>query len=548
LNVPSSFSKDFQAQFIFQQTGYLHGMGKIQAISVLMPLICSVLSTEATNTNKAYLTFYMMICSDINDLLSTKFRDDDEIDMLYKRIVETVIIHEGLYPISESMITWHQLIDLPFHIKKFGPLRCWWEFFGERSLSNLKNELPEGGSSNDKSIMKTSSVLEENNLQKNFNFNLNDHDKKGIINESNFNFTVGDHQLQYTDEKFLMSNLIGSEKLDKSDMKFNQFEIELLLDLFITEIKKHTKNIYEAYYNSPVYRMFTAYNYHKKLKNISSFYSFLNDCIDVNSHLYINFCISKKDSIYFILCKENNNYKNIEEAYFMLEDLETVKIILFNFSPLRFADALIFGVSMTSRGVSFAELENSMDNMPTNKLNILKNNWFSSKKCLSSWFKYRYDENSDINDQKFGFNNYTKYCFGQFNYFFRIYLPHDVILNGLPFASAVCRFSNTDDYMSTIDISTNEESYVLRQPFVALTNVFSTKLLVGARDIFKVPIKLKKNYNLINSETMKRTISDKNPRDANDLYLLDLQPYRKTVKFDSRNFNYHKFEYKNQYY
>jgi hypothetical protein len=122
-------------------------------------------------------------------------------------------------------------------------------------------------------------------------------------------------------------------------------------------------------------------------------------------------------------------------------------------------------------------------------------------------------------------------------------------LNGLPFASAVCRFSDTDDYMSTtIDISTNEESYVLRQPFVALTNVFATKVLVGARDILKIPIKLKKNYNLIYSETMKRLISDKNPSDAKDLYLLDLQPYRRTVKFDERNFNYHKFEYKKQYY
>ena len=81
---------------MFQQTGYLNGMGKIQAITVLMPLICTVLASEATNTNIAYITFYMMISTDINDLLSTKFKDDAEIDRLYQQIVETVIIHEGL--------------------------------------------------------------------------------------------------------------------------------------------------------------------------------------------------------------------------------------------------------------------------------------------------------------------------------------------------------------------------------------------------------------------------------------------------------------------
>jgi hypothetical protein len=52
-------------------------------------------------------------------------------------------------------------MDIVQRIKKCGPLRCWWEFNGERSLSNLKKEVPEGGASYDKTVMIKSSVLEE---------------------------------------------------------------------------------------------------------------------------------------------------------------------------------------------------------------------------------------------------------------------------------------------------------------------------------------------------------------------------------------------------
>ena len=210
--------------------------------------------------------------------------------------------------------------------------------------------------------------------------------------------------------------------------------------------------------------------------------------------------------------------------------------------------ALVFGIKMDSRGMSCVERNISMDNAPTNPLNKLKQNWFCSKDGLSSWFKYRYDKNSNINDEKFGISEYKNFCYGQFNYFFRAYLPDEIILHGIPLASAVCRFSELDKYMNTVIISTHEESFVLNQPFVVLTNVFSTKILVGGRDNVKLPFKLKKNYNQINCGTMNRRFSIYSPTDAIDLYFLDLDPHRRTVKFDVLNRNYNKFEYKKQYY
>ena len=97
-------------------------MDKIQTITVLIPLICTTLALDATNTNKAYLTFYCMLSSTYIDLLSPVFKSDAQIDNIFNRTLELLMLHEGLYPIQEAMICWHQLLDLVQLIKKFGPL------------------------------------------------------------------------------------------------------------------------------------------------------------------------------------------------------------------------------------------------------------------------------------------------------------------------------------------------------------------------------------------------------------------------------------------
>jgi hypothetical protein len=142
-------------------------------------------------------------------------------------------------------------------------------------------------------------------------------------------------------------------------------------------------------------------------------------------------------------------------------------------------------------------------------------------------------------------------------------LPGETLLHGLPMASAVCRTPKIDKYMNTIDLSTPSASYIKEKIFVVLTNVFSTKIMVGARDrkkhttqvngkittkIEKLPIKLKKNYNQINTKSTDRRFSNILPCDAHDLYLLDMQPHRRTLKYDKLNKNYNLFEYKKQDY
>ena len=113
-----------------------------------------------------------------------------------------MIIHEGLYPIQESMITWHQLIDFPLHIKKVGPLKVSWEFYGERSLSLLKKEEPDGDNSFDIAVMRSYSVLEEIKLQNNYNFTLEDFVNDDINDVNNFSVKFDQNFIIKFDQRF----------------------------------------------------------------------------------------------------------------------------------------------------------------------------------------------------------------------------------------------------------------------------------------------------------------------------------------------------------
>lgn len=57
---------------------------------------------------------------------------------------------EGLFPLNNMKSTTHQLIHLVESIASIGPIRCWWEFYGERLNHTIKETLPPGGLSSER--------------------------------------------------------------------------------------------------------------------------------------------------------------------------------------------------------------------------------------------------------------------------------------------------------------------------------------------------------------------------------------------------------------
>jgi hypothetical protein len=260
---------------------------------------------------------------------------------------------------------------------------------------------------------------------------------------------------------------------------------------------------------------------------------------------------------------ENDNHKL--QGYHTEQDvLNSKQIIVDDFRPYRFKTALVFGIKMDSRGIECSEQHASNPEhglVVNNSLNNLQLNWNNSK-SVSCWFKYRYNSKSFL-DTKFGCIDNLKivevqqgastvvtkflkdeFCFGQFNYFFRINLPSEPLLNGLPMASAVCRKATMDCYMQTIDIlNSDNASFLSQKRFVTLTNVYSTKILVGGRDNLKMPIQLRINYSDSHHVTTIRNFSNCQPNEVADLILLDLHPERQSVEYDNLN-NYYYQNYR----
>ena len=93
---------------------------------------------------RGYDTFYAMISEDFCDLLAPYFSEDD-LTQLQDRLFETVALHEGLFPITESRFTFHQLIHLVDNIKNWGPLSNSSEAAGERAIAMIKRTVPKNG-------------------------------------------------------------------------------------------------------------------------------------------------------------------------------------------------------------------------------------------------------------------------------------------------------------------------------------------------------------------------------------------------------------------
>ena len=563
LNVPKGCSGNIQCSFMFQRTGNVRALGKIQIISVLMPLICTLLALDGLGTKEksiAYLAFWMMLYDDFNDLLSPKFRHDQQIDALHMRVLETICLHEGLYPISESTICWHQLLDISSHIKKFGPIKGFWECSGERSLKVIKAKLPKGGLSYDKSVMLSYSKLENVNIKQSYCFEINDiyniksnqrtsGQNNTLNNINNFkNFSVWNNKMMYTDEKFFLMDVY------RGDCFFNEVELSYLLTDLITEIKKRSENFEDAVTKSPLFRLHIAYLYHKdpynKKNNLLSvkdsgnrnpcFFNFLINAIDAMDNDVENSLITKLSD--YKKQFDYNYSQHLNEGIIFYDDLEKTKIIFSdNFKPHRYSKALVYGIEMKSRGVSCVEKEFNKE--PSLKCNDLSNSW-SENASISSWFKFHMESSLKLpfkDDKNFGFSitTYDSLQYGQFNYFFRIHLPWEPLLDGLPMASATCRKTLIDHYIDIV--KTDSSSYDNKKRFVSLTNVFSTRILVGARDNQKKPIAINNDFNQQNSEAANRQkyLSKEPLSKATDLYFLDLDPHRKTVHYDKFNKNYY---------
>jgi hypothetical protein len=419
--------------------------------------------------------------------------DYNDIKRLYRKLLELLCLHEGMFPITENKIIWHQIIDLPLHIPKCGMIKNWWAISGERSLHSIKQYLPTGGLNNEATVMSRYTEVEDERTKEAYRTPTKDlsklqsqlHDERcikninGIINYSNTTFKL-----------FNVINFNILKRMMKTNVIHNDFEVDELLKVIIVEILKKTTSKQDALNKSPTFRVYNEYVIYKKNKKKSElfFYDFVKNSFGI-----------KKEQF---------------------DDFETVKkLIIYLHNPYQiYKRAIVYGVKMQGRGFEYKEDEfNAGITQYTDKtgnlrygvstifrtknvLNSIQNCWHHGK-SLSSWCSFRNylilnkieidNKINETNKELYDYDVSKKFFtteYGQFNYIFRINTDIEGLLNGIPLSSVTVRNIDlnlkNNYYINKVDLSTDDliESFNQKICFVSLTDVYSTKFLVGLYD------------------------------------------------------------------
>lgn len=448
--IPSGMSNDCRCKSIFQRTSYLGGGDHLYFITCLLkPMV------RQTSMPDEYKEFFILFSEIVIKLQYDSFEDGD-IDKLVKQVIELKAIHEGLFPPTEYSSIFHQLIHVAHFVKKFGPIRGYWEYPGERIHSLLKGFLTKGGINADRTMYNKYVNSEMHILKHAYS---GDRTKRTPNKLTKIIRSIDDNSvLTYGPNKELIYD-IGTLRLQKETnykpKTFNAFEMDSLLKAMVTEVRKQTADEADASFNSSLYRLYISYQANSK--NYSTFWTFIEAISKMESNDFENKIICNKYDIRYL-----------KEGFVYQRDLKTVKELTVDSKAKSYDKAIVYGSELKSRGAAralrdFDEIEKQK------QLKEDQSNWWKSHEC-DSWCQYRFVEDP------WNIHCEEKILFAQINYFFRFQLPNDNILNGVPFASVVTRKTDNNNFVKL------ELASYGRNIFIPVTNIVSTRILLAPYD------------------------------------------------------------------
>ena len=433
--IPKGYVNDYAMTNPIQQNGYLTGIRKINFSRILIPTLLAF-----TKLPKAYRVLYCLFAKVLNAFFSPIIKESD-IEVLRLKIIELVAIKEGLFTNQECYVIFHQLVDLVEHVKMLGPFIGWNCLYGERMISMLKRLKPDGGKSYDK-------VIANRYLQK----------RNSIITD----VFEGDKPIKSDLDQYNRIRLIGKPKtFDMSEIDLNKLT-DAIVHVFETLRKLGIESEETLLVKSSVYRLYKCSRYHINDMNnnwCSNFYEFLSYCrVQLGKHF-----------IYDVEEKNVKNLKsNVNHGLVFVKDLNSVHALLKKRTTFS-TQISTCGVKIRGRG--------RMDG----RLDSLSNCWNLSKHS-SSWIRYyiRRDDRS---------KNLKLTSYAHANYFLRLHIEHDEVLNFMSFAnithreSCINHFSALDTQSTSVLTSVNvvrlsdqndmHPSQVIRK-FIPLVDILPT--------------------------------------------------------------------------
>ena len=584
LIIPVGFKDTFEVKSLFVYTKTQKFNIKMNIIKSIIPLVMFLLDREMPTEYKA---LFMMFSELVVDLMSPVIDSSDiASDLLHYRVIEFLVLFQGFFPPTEHHMVFHFLIHFAKHIKVAGIIKNWSSYAGERGNSFVKSFIKRGGANFEKTSSRKyynheSSIIdsiEESAFKVNSNGKFN---RKSIIGrellDSKVFFLDVNQSFQYNPFRML----VYDEQLQCIDVAMNHFEATNFLNCLIKEIMKQCKNKEEAYERSEFFKLYCKHvdlsnNFSKtwyKRKNLDNSTIKRNETAEIMffDFLVILYTIKTNEEameddqlenarikLFEIMNteKESNNSSILNCNNLLLLLKKLFKHMRYNqASSLK---AMVYGLRCKGRGYEkrrFGSTGESSDY----RLNM-QQSWNTNKLEYSSWCKFRFNRFSilstnDLNNQNdYYIGNPHRTYYGQTNFFIKLNIPSEKLLNGVKIASmtAVSNHSpcplwnykskNTNDHYKSktvIDcIDVNKIALLNNSLFIPLTDILATKYgMIGVDDNDK-PFFNKRNLSYINhtnEKKFKNCFSDESSDKIYKLYFIPLHPERINICYSIHN-------------
>jgi hypothetical protein len=408
--LPSGIDEEFRIKGLFDLTDSKKGVNVIRILITYMEIIVICIRLYQPDYPTAYLYYHIILSEVITDISSTYIpRDADKIKVIFYKTAELLAIHEGMYPPSESLFAYHQLIDMVGYLNVLGPIRNWWNLPAERMLSHIKSHKISGAPKFYKTMFNKQIEEEQGIIKKIFHppaNNLSDRDdnvsqilSKYKISCSTDSDNKDGSTIQYT---FCGNkNVIITKKDEKSTVDFTNDprEKDLLYELVVSSIVKLQFNnkVDEACKHNKLVRLyysFISFNKAKLLlkKGNDNFDTFINllvfvsdkdDYSSISKWLEMNPERLKDDSasnIFSAIMNGQQLYKQDLEDCTYFKNLQQIKL-------KEYEKAEIGENKFKARGKAYHNFYNQLMDKFDEENSILKKVWYHEDN-ISSWCKF----------------------------------------------------------------------------------------------------------------------------------------------------------------
>jgi len=381
LLINTAYKSDFGFKDPFHLTGHLISHQKMVFLTVYAPYVLRF----AASMHPAYMHFAARYASDVNRLFDPVVDIHELKTSIIQSIYETRCIQEGIFPVSEAVYIFHELLCIANHIEMYGHVRGLSTYFSERAIGSIGRSVNKGGmhyikTTNAKFTRKENAV---NNMDKG-------------------NPDMFDNRGKYSD---FVLKLLGVGK--KTECEWHTNDISALFDNLVSFLETQESES-DCFRNSAVYRLYKAFHRCKsKFAFFHNFHSWMKTVARVLTHIKTlpENSVATTDKTEFNkllvdLIRADDirlTSQDMEAGKIHLRDFNQVKDAIINFSPPLHYKAIVKGIYLSARGEEYAESgewyygAESNNSVVRNDLNKLKKFWFKPKQygCfvrVSDWF------------------------------------------------------------------------------------------------------------------------------------------------------------------